>query len=61
MLDYRPERPSRAGGSRRMGSRSGNLMWEAVLHGLLERIERDALHAVDLSHRGAGEGALPSP
>ncbi len=25
-----------------MGSRSGNLMWEAALHGLLGRIERDA-------------------
>ena len=42
MLDYRPERPKRRWWQSTDGLASGNLMWEAVLHGLLERIERDA-------------------
>jgi ribosomal protein S12 methylthiotransferase accessory factor len=42
MLDYRPERPKPRWWQSTDGLASGNLIWEAVLHGLLERIERDA-------------------
>lgn len=42
MLDYRPERPRSRWWQSTDGLASGNLLWEAVLHGLLERIERDA-------------------
>ncbi|MDF2998639.1 MAG: hypothetical protein K0R27_4276 [Xanthobacteraceae bacterium] len=42
MLDYRPDRPRSRWWQSTDGLASGNLMWEAVLHGLLERIERDA-------------------
>lgn len=42
MLDYRDDRAGRRWWQSTDGLASGNLMWEAVLHGLLERIERDA-------------------
>lgn len=41
-LDYRTDRPPPRWWQSTDGLASGNLMWEAVLHGLLERIERDA-------------------
>lgn len=41
-LDYRGDRAVQRWWQSTDGLASGNLMWEAVLHGLLERIERDA-------------------